>query len=110
ASMAAPARWAAGNGRNIGLGLVLLGFFGQWLPWALSPRISFQYHMLPAVPFRCLAIAWGLDRLRAPRPGAVAYLVPVLLAFIYFFPMYSGYPITTDYAEQHYWLPDWKPH
>jgi dolichyl-phosphate-mannose--protein O-mannosyl transferase len=34
-----------------------IGFFGQWLPWALVSRISFAYHFLPAVPFGCIAHA-----------------------------------------------------
>ncbi|MGI8549395.1 MAG: phospholipid carrier-dependent glycosyltransferase [Dehalococcoidia bacterium] len=97
------------DNRLIGLKLVLIGFFGSWLPWAFSPRIAFMYHFLPSVPFGCLAIGYGLYRLRAPRLAVLGYLLPVLVSFVYFYPMLSGWAITTDYADQHYWIDAWKP-
>ncbi len=36
--------------RNHALVVLLIGFFGQWLPWMLVPRSAFLYHFLPAVP------------------------------------------------------------
>ena len=75
----------------------------------LSPRISFMYHMLPSVPFGCLAIAYALHRLREPRVAVLGYLVPVAIVFIYFFPIYAAWPITREYLEQHYWIAGWKP-
>jgi len=101
--------WYEGRFRSMGLVVVLAGFLGQWLPWMLSPRISFFYHMLPSVPFGCLAIAYGLSRIRAPRVVAIGYLVPVVIAFIYFFPLYSAWPISRDYLQQHYWIQRWTP-
>jgi dolichyl-phosphate-mannose-protein mannosyltransferase len=101
--------WQDKARRSIGLGLVLLGFFSQWLPWFLSPRISFAYHFMPCLPFGVLAVGYALDRLRAPRVVLLGYFLPVLVAFVYFFPLYSAWPISKDYAEQHYWMPGWKP-
>jgi dolichyl-phosphate-mannose--protein O-mannosyl transferase len=66
--------------------------------------------MTPVVPFGVLAIAYALGRLRAPRLVLAGYMLPVLLAFIYFFPLYSAWPISRDYLEQHYWLERWRPH
>jgi dolichyl-phosphate-mannose--protein O-mannosyl transferase len=40
-----------------------IGFFGQWLPWALSPRIAYAYHFLPAAIFGILAVAVTIDDL-----------------------------------------------
>ena len=40
--------------RSTALLILLIGFFGQWLPWALSPRGTFIYHFLPAVPLGCM--------------------------------------------------------
>lgn len=102
-------QWFDGNFRQVGLGVILLGFLGQWMPWALSPRISFMYHMLPCVPFGCLAIAYALSRMRAPRVAVLGYLLPVFVAFIYFYPLYSGRPISREYTEQHYWISAWQP-
>lgn len=105
---------------DVALGLILLGFLGQWLPWALSPRISYLYHMLPSLPFGVLALAYGLDRLRRQTirwdGGALAgyrltlgYLVLVVLTFLFFYPHYSGVPIPPWLSAAHYWLPSWNP-
>jgi len=102
--------WIDGRARSMALAVVLAGFLGQWLPWMLSPRISFFYHMLPCVPFGVLAIAYGLSRIRDRRIVLAGYMLPVLVAFIYFFPIYSAWPISRDYLEQHYWLERWRPH
>lgn len=40
-----------------------IGFFGQWLPWALVPRIAYAYHFLPAAIFGILAVAVTIDDL-----------------------------------------------
>jgi dolichyl-phosphate-mannose-protein mannosyltransferase len=102
--------WYRDRFRSMALLVVLAGFLGQWLPWMLSPRISFFYHVLPCVPFGVLAIVYALQSIRAPRVVAVGYLLPVLVAFIYFFPMYSAWPISQDYLDQHFWLERWRPH
>lgn len=94
--------------QSLGLAIALLGFFGQWLPWALSPRITFLYHMLPSVPFGCLLIAWTLERLPWRRLKAV-YLGAVCLLFVFFYPIYSALPIPPAFTAAHYWMPGWVP-
>lgn len=101
--------WVDSKFKAMALAVVLLGFLGNWLPWMLSPRISFMYHMLPSVPFGVLAIAFALSKLRAPRIAVAGYLVPVLVAFIYFFPLYSAWPVTRAYNDQHMWIAGWRP-
>lgn len=109
AIVVAALRWRDGRYRSVGLGLVLLGFVGQWLPWFFSPRISFLYHMLPSMPFGCLAIAYTLGQLSKQRRLVASYLAAVLIAFIFFFPQYSAWPVSPAYAKQHYWLSSWQP-
>ena len=43
-----------------GLSIVLLAYLLLWVPWLLSPRISFFYHYTPAVPFLCILLAVAL--------------------------------------------------
>jgi dolichyl-phosphate-mannose--protein O-mannosyl transferase len=100
-------------GRNpVGLTILLLGFFGQWLPWALSPRGTFIYHFLPAVPFGCLAIAvlmisgWQAGGWR--RIAVSAYGVAVVVIFAWFYPMYTAMPLTAEQVAAHVWLPSWR--
>lgn len=98
-----------GRVHEIGLGLILLGFFGQWIPWYVSPRVSFFYHMLPSVPFGCLGIVYALQHLRLPRRVAVGYLAVAALTFLFFYPHFTSWVIPKAYSNLQYWLPTWAP-
>lgn len=92
--------------------VLVIGFFGQWLPWALVPRIAFAYHFLPAVPFGCLAVSVALvevfDSGRVGRALAVAYAALAIGFFAYFYPIYTAVPITPQALESRMWLSSWK--
>jgi len=98
--------------RSKALGIVLLAFFGQWLPWMLSPRITFFQHMLTSVPFACLAIAyvlasfWRKDRLWLAI--SVAYLALVVAGFVYFYPLMAAWPISQARVDARMWFPSWR--
>ncbi len=129
-------QWIRGRFRSAALGLVLLGYFGQWLPWSLSPRVAYFYHMLPSVPFACLALGYTLAQIRPRRIPITpsrwihgrtlvrGYLVVVLLGFIFFYPMFTWLPVSDapivplsrlglgpdlNFVQLHYWLPTWVP-
>lgn len=96
-----------------GSALVLaVGFFGQWLPWAASPRIAYLYHFLPAVPFGCLAIADTLTALghRGARgqQAVVIYLALVVCAFAFFYPVWTGLPLSNELFARRLWLGRWR--
>jgi dolichyl-phosphate-mannose--protein O-mannosyl transferase len=98
--------------RPVALTILLIGFFGQWLPWALSPRGTFVYHFLPVVPLGCMALAVVMER--AWRHGgwqrglAVAYGVAALAIFVYFYPIYTAMPLTAEQVEARLWLGSWR--
>ncbi len=89
-----------------------IGFFGQWLPWALVSRIAFEYHWLPVVPFGCVALALALTRLargpRAVRWVPWAYVAVVVAAFVFFYPIYACVPLTPREFTWRLWLPTWR--
>lgn len=97
--------------RYVALTILAVGFFGQWLPWAFSPRIAFAYHFLPAVPFGTLAVAVILGRMWTSRPhlryAAVTYLVAVVAAFAFFYPIYAAVHLTPDRLDLRYWFDSW---
>jgi dolichyl-phosphate-mannose--protein O-mannosyl transferase len=98
--------------RHPALATMGIGFFGQWLPWALVPRISFAYHFLPAVPFGCVALAVSLSDL-ARGPRALRWLpwafgVAVIAAFVFFYPVWTALPLTPAERAARLWLPGWK--
>ncbi|MGD0121759.1 MAG: phospholipid carrier-dependent glycosyltransferase [Candidatus Limnocylindrales bacterium] len=55
--------WQAFKRRSLGLTLVVVAFFWQWLSWARIDRASFQYHFYTALPFFLLALAYFLAEL-----------------------------------------------
>lgn len=98
--------------RPAALTILLLGFFGQWLPWALSPRGTFVYHFLPAVPMGCIALAVvmadGWKRGGWRRGAAVTYAAGVVLTFAWFYPLYTAMPLGVDQVAARMWLPSWR--
>lgn len=88
--------WDFFKTRKKALLLILLGFFGFWLPWFTSPRIMFLYHFSPSVPFLCLALAYQMHELyneKKQRPIFYAILVLTIISFIFIYPMLTGIPL-----------------
>lgn len=101
--------------RSAALLIVAIGFFGQWLPWALSPRGTFIYHFLPAVPLGCLALAivisnaWREGGWHGWRRGAVGiYLLAVIATFAIFYPLATALPLAPEQGELRLWLASWR--
>lgn len=92
--------------------VLAIGFAGQWLPWALSPRGTFLYHVLPAVPLGCVAIAvllTGLWRRRGwRRRVAVGYGVAVVAAFAFYYPILAAVPLDPDHLGLRLWFDSWR--
>ncbi|MGH7918832.1 MAG: phospholipid carrier-dependent glycosyltransferase, partial [Candidatus Dormibacteraceae bacterium] len=93
--------------------VIVVGFFAEWLPFALITRIMFLYHMFGGLIFMVLALAYALARLQETRRVSfrgggfvsvatrtrpalvVASLVVVFCFFLYFYPLWTGAPIGT---------------
>jgi hypothetical protein len=55
--------WQAFKRRSLGLTLIAVAFFWQWLSWSRIDRASFQYHFYTALPFFLTALAYFLAEL-----------------------------------------------
>jgi dolichyl-phosphate-mannose-protein mannosyltransferase len=101
---------------------ILLAFAAAWLPLSRVPRGLFLYHMLGGLPAMFLALALVLTYLRSLRgrlsgmalqlSGAVpayAYLLMVVGFFLYFYPLWTGLPLTADALTSHVWFAFVKP-
>jgi len=108
--------WLAFRERNKGYALLIVAYLFQWLPWAKSPRLAFEYHFFPNLAIICLANAIVLQRIwawgeaqdrRWARWAVGAYGAVVVGAFVYFFPVLSGTPIPWDAYQARMWLPSW---
>jgi dolichyl-phosphate-mannose--protein O-mannosyl transferase len=97
---------------NPALPVLLIGFFGQWLPWALSPRSAFMYHFLPAAPFGAIAVAVAAVALY--RRGGLwrwavgAYLAALVAYFVFFYPIHTAIPLSRDAFAARMWFPSWR--
>jgi dolichyl-phosphate-mannose-protein mannosyltransferase len=101
---------------------ILVAFAAAWLPLSRVPRGLFLYHMLGGLPAMFLALALALTYLRSLRgrlPGiafrlsgavpAYAYLLMVVAFFVYFYPLWTGLPLTSDALNSHVWFAFVKP-
>lgn len=106
--------------RDSRAGFILAGFAATWLPWfTYQDRTIFTFYTIVMVPFVCLAIAyclgllWGdaeaeggqallLRRLAVAAVGATA-----ILAFAFFWPVYTGEVIPYDSWRLRMWNPTW---
>ncbi len=89
---------------------VLLSYLVVWLPWQLSPRIMFFYHYTPAVPLMSILLAYWLIQLsKTARWLTVLSLLLVVACFIIWYPHWTGLPVSTQFADQVYYLiKSWK--
>ncbi|HEX3463884.1 MAG TPA: glycosyltransferase family 39 protein [Candidatus Elarobacter sp.] len=95
--------WLAWQEKNKGYALLVLAYFMQWVPWMRSPRELFEYHFFPnlAVIVLCdvVLIAW-LCRRYAASPNTMrvlaVYAAAVFAAFVFFYPVLAGTPISYD--------------
>lgn len=92
--------WEYFKTRSQSLLILLAGFFGFWLPWALSPRIMFLYHYSPSVPFLALLLGNQIGALfendKNSRVTLILTLILIILGFLFLYPMLVGIPLTRD--------------
>jgi dolichyl-phosphate-mannose--protein O-mannosyl transferase len=114
--------------RSFPAAVILLGFITQYLPWSRITRVLFLYHMFGGLIFMILALAFvlawmarsevavaGPSSIFSLRYLAYAHLAVAVLLFLYFYPVWTGLPIS-DMAYLNYppglwpgkmWFPSW---
>ncbi|MBV9440100.1 MAG: phospholipid carrier-dependent glycosyltransferase [Candidatus Eremiobacteraeota bacterium] len=92
--------WLAWRERHKGYALLVIAYLVQWLPWAHSPRLLFEYHFFPNLAIIVLCDVILLQRVakrwwRAETPWYLgAYAVCVVAMFAYFYPVVAGTKVT----------------
>ena len=114
--------------RSFPAAVILLGFITQYLPWSRITRVLFLYHMFGGLIFMILALAFvlawmarsevavaGPSSIFSLRYLAYAHLAVAVLLFFYFYPVWTGLPVS-DMAYLNYppgvwpgkmWFPSW---
>ena len=105
------------RGRNIKpdfsvVSFILIGFYGNLLPWSLVSRSVFIHHYQPASCFSFIALAFLLYKLMS-RDEKVAewvyrgVLILILAAAIYWLPVQLGLEIEQKRFHQMMWFDSW---
>ena len=97
--------------KSMSLWIVVISYFGFFLPWIESPRIMFHYHYLPSVPFLAIAIGYTVNEmLKNPTAKvlAIIFLITLSLVFVYFFPLWTAIHVPFALYNSYFWLPSWK--
>jgi hypothetical protein len=94
--------------------VILLGFITQYLPWSHISRVLFMYHMFGGLIFMILALAFVLAYIAThlPRPGRALLATHLGLAvafFFYFYPLWTGLPISVSATDASPGTPIWGP-
>ena len=99
--------------RNTWMALYLvLNHAANWLPWMKVSRCLFIYHYMGAAVFGFMAIALFINQwLKSPwfqhRILGVATLSLIMLAFIYWLPIYLGLPLSPVEFKMRMWFRSW---
>lgn len=98
---------------STGIALYLVvNWAANWLPWAKVTRCLFLYHYMGSAVFALLGIAWMCDRwLYSLQPWrralAVTLIFLILLAFVFWLPLYLGLPLSASQIALRRWLSSW---
>ena len=92
-------------------GVVLWGFFTQWLAFATMQRLQFFHYFYSVMPFVVIGMAMLVRQLWRWggfwRYVVAFYLILVAGMFVYWYPLLTGVPVNTDYYHQHLWFQAW---
>ena len=102
------------------VGAILLGLAAGYLPWlAYLDRTVFQFYSIAFQPYTVLALTAVIalilgrrDDARWRRERGIAtvaiFLVFVLLVSAFYYPIWSGIPVTPEFRQLHFWAPSWS--
>ena len=91
---------------------LLLNWIANLLPWVSVTRCVFIYHYMESVVFSFLALALVVDRwLWSPRDWqrvvGLTIIFLILIAFVFWLPMFLGLPLTLEGILSRRWLQSW---
>jgi dolichyl-phosphate-mannose-protein mannosyltransferase len=102
------------------LGAILAGVAAGYLPWLMYlNRTVFQFYTIAFEPYLILGLVFVISlALGSPadprwrRVGGIrlvaAFLVLAALLSAFFYPVWTGMRVPTEFLTLHYWLPTWR--
>jgi dolichyl-phosphate-mannose-protein mannosyltransferase len=94
---------------------ILLGYVFLLLPWVPGTRIPYIYNYLPSYAFALMALVYWLCWFWERRPWGpwvvVAFTACAVASTLFFVPMATSFPMSSEFLQQHIWLDSWfYPH
>ncbi|HEY9820398.1 MAG TPA: phospholipid carrier-dependent glycosyltransferase [Candidatus Sericytochromatia bacterium] len=92
---------------------LVVNWLANLLPWVRVTRCTFLYHYMGASVFSGLALAWLVDRWLTYRDkpqyrsAGVTVICVVLLAFVFWLPIYLGLPLSAADYHLRMWFSSW---
>lgn len=91
---------------------LVLNWLANLLPWVRVTRCTFIYHYMGASVFAGLAIAWLVTRWIQSyslllRGIAITIIFLILVAFVFWMPIYLGLPLSPESYRLRIWSPTW---
>ncbi len=91
---------------------LVLNYGTNWLSWVRVTRCTFLYHYMGASVFAFLGLAWIVDQcLRSYllwlRAVGLTIIFVILLAFVFWLPVYLGLPLSPDEFQFRMWFRSW---
>lgn len=89
---------------------LIIAIVSMLVPYMKINRLMFLYHYFPILPFAMLAIvafmSWLCEKIKSNIPIYILVAI-IVITFIIFYPVYSGYPTSDEYLQSLKWLPTW---
>ncbi|MCU0516252.1 MAG: phospholipid carrier-dependent glycosyltransferase [Oscillatoria sp. Prado101] len=91
---------------------LVVNYAANWLPWVLVTRCTFIYLYMGASVFSFLGLAWAVERwLRSYqiqyRAIGVTVIFAILLALVFWLPVYWGLPLSQGEFDLRMWFRSW---
>ena len=93
----------------------VISYLAQLVPWMGIERLTFIYHYFPCVPFVALMIGYSIKLIydeaknkKSVIMGAFVYAGLAVALFAMFYPVLSGQPCSTEFADNFLkWFDSW---
>lgn len=91
---------------------LVINWLANLLPWTRVTRCTFLYHYMGSSVFTGLALAWLVDRglrsyRREFRALSITSIFLILLAFVFWMPIYLGLPLSPEGYIHRMWFRSW---
>jgi dolichyl-phosphate-mannose--protein O-mannosyl transferase len=91
---------------------IVINYAANFLPWIKVNRCVFIYHYMCAVVFTFIALAWFVDQClrsyyRGMRIFGLTITFTIIVAFIFWLPIYLGLPLSMEDYHLRMWFRSW---